>query len=139
MDEDYEKCENKLASTTEKLDNTNRDLDESGRMRRVMENRAASDKIRFKELEKIVKELTTRTEEAEMKIEETVQIIAIFEEDLETAEMKAHNSELLFFKYFIKYFLLRFLGNIFTLVIFYDWFVGKYLHFKKKYKLWGII
>lgn len=77
----------------EKLGNCNRDLDESGRIRRVLENRAASDKIRFKELEKQVKDLTTRTEEAEMKIEETVQIIAIFEEDLETAEIKANNSE----------------------------------------------
>merc|ERR1711876_99498 len=70
LEEDLEKCEDRLLIATNKLDKAATAGDDSDRMRKVLENRAIQDEERMGRLEEELKNARNQAEEADKQYEE---------------------------------------------------------------------
>ena len=67
LEEDLEKCEDKLLLATNKLDKAATAADDSHRMRKILENRAVEDEDRMGKLEEELKAAMNQAEDADKK------------------------------------------------------------------------
>merc|ERR1711988_1048531 len=95
LEEDLEKCEDKLLVATNKLDKAATAADDSDRMRKVLENRAIQDEERMGKLEEELKSARNQAEEADRKYEEVQKRLQQVEGDLERAEERAETGEII--------------------------------------------
>merc|ERR1711902_394202 len=88
LEEDLEKCEDKLLQATNKLDKAATAADDSDRMRKVLENRAVQDEERMTKLEEELKAARNQAEEAQKRLQQVEGELERAEERAETGEMK---------------------------------------------------
>ena len=91
--EDLEKSEEKTKTAITKMEQASHAHDESERMRKMLEHRAAMDNERMKSLESQLKEARQTAEEADHKYDEVSKKLAEVEDDLERAEERAQTGE----------------------------------------------
>merc|ERR1712130_939524 len=94
LEEDLEKCEDKLLQATNKLDKAATAGDDSDRMRKVLENRAIQDEERMGKLEEELKSARNQAEDADKKYEEVQKRLQQVETELERAEERAETGEM---------------------------------------------
>merc|ERR1712117_849976 len=94
LEEDQEKCEDKLLIATNKLDKAATAGDDSDRMRKVLENRAIQDEERMGKLEEELKNARNQAEEADKQYDEVQKRLQQVESELERAEERAETGEL---------------------------------------------
>merc|ERR1712087_256193 len=94
LEEDLEKCEDKLLIATNKLDKAATAGDDSDRMRKVLENRAIQDEERMGKLEEELKNARNQAEEADKQYEEVQKRLQQVESELERAEERAETGEM---------------------------------------------
>merc|ERR1712095_197918 len=93
LEEDLEKCEDKLLIATNKLDKAATAGDDSDRMRKVLENRAIQDEERMGKLEEELKNARNQAEEADKQYDEVQKRLQQVESELERAEERAETGE----------------------------------------------
>merc|ERR1712066_305043 len=94
LEEDLEQCEDKLLLASQKLDKAATAADDSDRMRKVLETRAAQDEERMAKLEEELKDARNKAEDADKKYDEVVKKLKLIEEELETTEERAEIGEI---------------------------------------------
>merc|ERR1712011_5518 len=94
LEEDLEKCEDKLLIATNKLDKAATAGDDSDRVRKVLENRAIQDEERMGKLEEELKAARNQAEDADKKYEEVQKRLQQVEGELERAEERAETGEM---------------------------------------------
>merc|ERR1712014_485640 len=88
LEEDLEKCEDKLLIATNKLDKAVTAGDDSDRMRKVLENRAIQDEERMGKLEEELKNARNQAEEVQKRLQQVESELERAEERAETGELK---------------------------------------------------
>lgn len=91
--EDQDKSEDKTKIAVAKCEQASQACDESERMRKMLEHRAATDNERMKGLEIQLKDARNTAEEADHKYDEVSKKLAEVEDDLERAEERAQTGE----------------------------------------------
>merc|ERR1712200_357178 len=93
LEGDLEVCEDKLLLATQKLDKAATAADDSDRMRKVFESKAAGDEERMAKLEDDLKHVRTKAEEADKQYDEVSKKLQVTESDLERAEERGEMGE----------------------------------------------
>merc|ERR1719184_742096 len=93
LEGDLEVCEDKLLLATQKLDKAATAADDSDRMRKVFESKAAGDEERMAKLEDDLKHIRTKAEEADKQYDEVSKKLQVTESDLERAEERGEMGE----------------------------------------------
>merc|ERR1712088_297602 len=82
LEGDLEMCEDKMLLATQKLDKAVTAADDSDRMRKVFESKAAGDEDRMVKLEDDLKHIRTKAEEADKQYDEVSKKLQVTECDL---------------------------------------------------------
>merc|ERR1712115_732850 len=93
LEGDLEVCEDKLLLATQKLDKAATAADDSDRMRKVFESKAAGDEERMAKLEDDLKHVRTKAEDADKQYDEVSKKLQVTESDLERAEERGEMGE----------------------------------------------
>ena len=93
LEEDLETTETKYVLASQKLDKAATTADDSDRMKKVLENRAAEDEKKLVRLADELKEAQKMAEDADRKYDETQKKMSDCERDLEVSEERAGAGE----------------------------------------------
>merc|ERR1712105_325117 len=93
LEEDLETTETKFVLASQKLDKAATTADDSDRMKKVLENRAAEDEKKLVRLADELKEAQKMAEDADRKYDETQKKMSDCERDLEISEERAGAGE----------------------------------------------